>query len=48
MTTLDRYGHLLEGLDEAAADGLDEAYGRSGVGFSWGSDRNDVVGGAAK
>jgi integrase len=35
-TTLDRYGHLFEGLDEAAADGLDDAYGQSGVGLPWG------------
>ena len=32
-TTLDRYGHLHKGLDEAAADALDEAYSRTSVGF---------------
>jgi integrase len=30
--TLDRYGHLFDGLNEAAADALDDAYGDS-VGF---------------
>jgi integrase len=32
-TTLDLYGHLFKGIDEAAADGLDHAYSRSTVGF---------------
>ena len=27
-TTLDLYGHLFDGLDEAAADALDQAYAR--------------------
>jgi integrase len=35
-TTLDVYGHLFDGLDEAAADALDDALSRSSVGFSWG------------
>lgn len=35
-TTLDVYGHLLDGLDEAAADALDNALTRSTVGLSWG------------
>ena len=29
MITLDTYGHLFEGLDEAAADRLDEAFLRT-------------------
>ena len=35
-TTLDTYGHLFEGLDEAAADSLDAAIAKAGVGLSWG------------
>jgi integrase len=35
-TTLDVYGHLFDGLDEAAADSLDAAIAESGVGFLWG------------
>lgn len=31
-TTLDTYGHLLEGLDQAAADRLDEKHGERAVG----------------
>ena len=34
-TTLDIYGHLIEGLDEAAADALDEAIRTGRVGDSW-------------
>ena len=29
QVTLDTYGHLFEGLDEAAADRLDAAYSRA-------------------
>lgn len=35
-TTLDVYGHLFEGLDQAAADALDEAIGNRAVGLAWG------------
>jgi integrase len=35
-TTLDIYGHLYEGLDEAAADALDHLMARQAVGFSRG------------
>lgn len=34
--TMDIYGHLFDGLDEAAAGSLDQAYGPQPVGFSWG------------
>jgi integrase len=40
-TTLDVYGHLFEGLDEAAADALDEAIGRATVGFFRGVEVGD-------
>lgn len=32
-TTLDRYGHLFEGLDEGAADRLDAAFLRTPANF---------------
>jgi integrase len=35
-TTLDTYGHLLQGLDEAAADALHEVMTNRGVGLAWG------------
>jgi len=35
-TSLDCYGHLLQGLDEAAADALDEVMGGRAVGLAWG------------
>ncbi len=35
-TTLDTYGHLFEGLDEAAADALDDAIQQMDVGLAWG------------
>lgn len=35
-TTLDTYSHLFQGLDEAAADALDEVMSGRAVGFSWG------------
>ena len=38
-TTLDVYGHLFEGLDKAAADSLDAAIAKAGVGLSWGLSR---------
>lgn len=34
-TTLDTYGHLFDGLDEAAADRLDETWRASGVDSLW-------------
>ena len=34
-TTLDTYGHLFEGMDEAAADRLDEAWRVSPVDARW-------------
>lgn len=34
-TTLDTYGHLFDGLDEAAADRLDEVWRASGVDALW-------------
>lgn len=34
-TTLDTYGHLFDGLDEAAADRLDGAWRASGVDSMW-------------
>jgi hypothetical protein len=33
----------MEGLDEAAADALDDAYGQSGAGFLWGSEPTERV-----
>ena len=48
MTTLGRYGHPREEPDGVAADGPDEAYSQSGMGFPWGANQNDVVGSAAK
>jgi len=35
-TTLDTYGHLFEGLDEAAATRLDAAFQQTPASFSWG------------
>ncbi len=35
-TTLDTYGHLYKGLDEAAASALDDMMARQAVGFSRG------------
>lgn len=34
-TTLDTYGHLFDGLDEAAADRLDETWRASAVDSLW-------------
>jgi integrase len=35
-TTLDVYGHVFEGLDEAAAEALDRTLGERAVGLAWG------------
>jgi integrase len=42
-TTLDTYGHLFDGLDEAAADRLDETWHASGVDSAWIRTRSNVV-----
>jgi integrase len=42
-TTLDIYGHLFEGLDEAAADRLEEAYRQADVVRMWSPDPAPVV-----
>ena len=42
-TTLDRYGHIFEGLDEAAADALDDAYMQSDVGVLRGLEPNELT-----
>ena len=35
-TTLDTYGHLHRGLDQATADALDRVMAAHGVGLAWG------------
>jgi integrase len=42
-TTLDTYGHLFEGLDEAAADRLEDAYRRSDVVRMWSPGPAEVI-----
>jgi integrase len=42
-TTLDTYGHLFEGLDEAAADRLDEAWTGSAAGWMRDEDGGEVA-----
>lgn len=42
-TTLDTYGHLFDGLDEAAADRLDETWRASDVDSSWTRADSKVV-----
>ena len=42
-TTLDTYGHLFEGLDEAAADRLEDAYRRSDVVEMWSVGPAEVI-----
>ena len=42
-TTLDTYGHLFEGMDEAAADRLDEAWRVSPVDARWTQKRLEVI-----
>jgi integrase len=42
-TTLDTYGHLFEGLDEAAADRLDDTWTGSAAGYPRDEDRGEVL-----
>src|SRR5207248_10546434 len=43
MVTLDRYGHLFEGLDERIADGLDDVYRNACALVMWSPCGPDVV-----
>ena len=42
-TTLDTYGHLFDGLDEAAADRLDELWRAARVDAMWTQSESDVI-----
>jgi len=42
-TTLDTYGHLFDGLDEAAADRLDEPWRAARVDAMWTQSENGVI-----
>jgi integrase len=42
-TTLDTYGHLFEGLDEAAADRLDQVWSAAGVDAMWTRSERGVI-----
>ncbi len=43
-TTLNTYGHLFEGLDEAAADRLEHAYHDSDVVRMWATAPSEIAG----